>query len=106
MDEPGRGHGQPQRGRPPHHPVRHRGPEGRLAAAAGHRPGRAAMALTEPAGGSDLQAIRTRATADRAGYRLDGVKTWITNARAADVVAVLCKTDVEAVPPSRGISIL
>jgi alkylation response protein AidB-like acyl-CoA dehydrogenase len=67
---------------------------------------RAAMALTEPAGGSDLQAIRTRATADRAGYRLDGVKTWITNARAADVVAVLCKTDVDAVPPSRGISIL
>jgi alkylation response protein AidB-like acyl-CoA dehydrogenase len=67
---------------------------------------RAAMALTEPAGGSDLQAIRTRATADRAGYRLDGVKTWITNARAADVVAVLCKTDVEAVPASRGISIL
>jgi len=67
---------------------------------------RAAMALTEPAGGSDLQAIRTRATADRAGYRLDGVKTWITNARAADVVAVLCKTDVDAVPASRGISIL
>jgi alkylation response protein AidB-like acyl-CoA dehydrogenase len=67
---------------------------------------RAAMALTEPAGGSDLQAIRTRATADRAGYRLDGVKTWITNARAADVVAVLCKTDVEAIPASRGISIL
>jgi alkylation response protein AidB-like acyl-CoA dehydrogenase len=67
---------------------------------------RAAMALTEPAGGSDLQAIRTRATADRTGYRLDGVKTWITNARAADVVAVLCKTDVEAVPASHGISIL
>jgi alkylation response protein AidB-like acyl-CoA dehydrogenase len=67
---------------------------------------RAAMALTEPAGGSDLQAIRTRATADRAGYRLDGVKTWITNARAADVVVVLCKTDASAVPASRGISIL
>jgi alkylation response protein AidB-like acyl-CoA dehydrogenase len=67
---------------------------------------RAAMALTEPAGGSDLQAIRTRATADGTGYRLDGVKTWITNARAADVIAVLCKTDVDAVPASRGISIL
>jgi len=67
---------------------------------------RAAMALTEPAGGSDLQAIRTRATPDGTGYRLDGVKTWITNARAADVIAVLCKTDVDAVPASRGISIL
>jgi alkylation response protein AidB-like acyl-CoA dehydrogenase len=67
---------------------------------------RAAMALTEPAGGSDLQAIRTRAAANGTGYRLDGVKTWITNARMADVVAVLCKTDASAVPASRGISIL
>jgi alkylation response protein AidB-like acyl-CoA dehydrogenase len=67
---------------------------------------RAAMALTEPAGGSDLQAITTRATAGGRGYRLDGVKTWITNARTADVVAVLCKTDPDAVPRSSGISIL
>jgi alkylation response protein AidB-like acyl-CoA dehydrogenase len=67
---------------------------------------RAAMALTEPGGGSDLQAIRTRATADDGGYRLDGVKTWISNARTADVTAVLCKTDPDAVPASRGISIL
>ncbi len=67
---------------------------------------RAAMALTEPAGGSDLQAIRTRAVAVGGGYRIDGVKTWITNARAAGVTAVLCKTDPGAVPASRGISIL
>jgi alkylation response protein AidB-like acyl-CoA dehydrogenase len=67
---------------------------------------RAAMALTEPAGGSDLQAIRTRAARGQDGYRIDGVKTWITNARTAEVIAVLCKTDPDAVPPSRGISIL
>jgi alkylation response protein AidB-like acyl-CoA dehydrogenase len=67
---------------------------------------RAAMALTEPAGGSDLQAIRTLAARADDGYRIDGVKTWITNARTADVTAVLCKTDPEAVPSSRGISIL
>jgi hypothetical protein len=67
---------------------------------------RAAMALTEPAGGSDLQAIRTRATPAADGYRLDGVKTWITNAREADMIAVLCKTDPDAVPGSRGISVL
>jgi alkylation response protein AidB-like acyl-CoA dehydrogenase len=67
---------------------------------------RAAMALTEPAGGSDLQAIRTTAAANGSGYRLDGVKTWISNARMADVVAVLCKTDPDAKPRSRGISIL
>ena len=67
---------------------------------------RAAMALTEPGGGSDLQAIRTRATAVGDGYRLDGVKTWITNARRAGLTAVLSKTDPDAVPASRGISIL
>ena len=67
---------------------------------------RATMALTEPGGGSDLQAIRTRATRDGAGYRLDGTKTWITNARTAGVTAVLCKTGPDTVPPSRGISIL
>jgi hypothetical protein len=67
---------------------------------------RATMALTEPDGGSDLQAIRTTAAADTGGYRLDGVKTWITNARMAGVTAVLCKTDPGAAPPSRGISIL
>ena len=67
---------------------------------------RAAMALTEPAGGSDLQAIRTKATLAGDSYRLDGVKTWITNARAAGMTAVLCKTDPGAAPASRGISIM
>jgi alkylation response protein AidB-like acyl-CoA dehydrogenase len=67
---------------------------------------RAAMALTEPSGGSDLQAIQTRATACGDGYRLDGVKTWISNARRAGLTAVLCKTDPDAVPASRGISIV
>jgi alkylation response protein AidB-like acyl-CoA dehydrogenase len=67
---------------------------------------RATMALTEPSGGSDLQAISTRATAAAGSYRLDGVKTWITNARTAQVTAVLCKTDPSAVPASRGISIV
>jgi alkylation response protein AidB-like acyl-CoA dehydrogenase len=67
---------------------------------------RAAMALTEPAGGSDLQAIRTAAARDGGGYRIDGVKTWITNARTAGLTAVLCKTSPAAEPPSRGISIL
>jgi alkylation response protein AidB-like acyl-CoA dehydrogenase len=67
---------------------------------------RATMALTEPSGGSDLQAIRTRAAVSGSGYRVDGVKTWITNARTADVTALLCKTDTGAVPPASGISIL
>src|SRR4051812_36739472 len=44
---------------------------------------RAAMALTEPSGGSDLQDIRTRAVRDGTDYVVDGSKTWIINARHA-----------------------
>jgi alkylation response protein AidB-like acyl-CoA dehydrogenase len=67
---------------------------------------RATMALTEAAGGSDLQAIRTVATRTDDGFRLNGSKTWISNARHAGVTAVLVKTDPDAVPPSRGVSVL
>lgn len=68
---------------------------------------RATMALTEPGGGSDLQAMRTvaRAHAD-GGYVVDGAKTWITNSRRAGLIALLCKTDPDAAPAHRGISIL
>ena len=67
---------------------------------------RAAMALTEPSGGSDLQDIRTRAVRDGASYVVDGSKTWITNARHAGLIATLVKTDAHAEPRHRGISIL
>jgi alkylation response protein AidB-like acyl-CoA dehydrogenase len=67
---------------------------------------RGAMALTEPGGGSDLQAIRTIATREGDHYVVNGSKTWITNARRAGVVALLCKTDPVAAPRHKGISIL
>ena len=67
---------------------------------------RATMALTEPGGGSDLQAMRTTARRDGDGYVVTGSKTWITNARRSQLVALLCKTDPAADPPHRGISIL
>jgi alkylation response protein AidB-like acyl-CoA dehydrogenase len=67
---------------------------------------RAAMALTEPSGGSDLQAITTRAVADGDGYTVSGTKTWITNARRSQLIALLCKTDTTARPRHEGISIL
>ena len=67
---------------------------------------RATMALTEPGGGSDLQALRTTARPDGEGYVVDGTKTWISNARRAGLVALLCKTDPAADPAHRGISIL
>jgi alkylation response protein AidB-like acyl-CoA dehydrogenase len=67
---------------------------------------RATMALTEPGGGSDLQAMQTTARADGDEYVVDGVKTWISNARHAGVIALLCKTDPAAEPRHQGISIL
>jgi len=67
---------------------------------------RATMALTEPGGGSDLQAMRTTARRDGDAYLVNGSKMWITNARRAGLVALLCKTDPAADPPHRGISIL
>ena len=67
---------------------------------------RATMALTEPGGGSDLQALRTTARREGDGYIVDGSKTWITNARRSQVVALLCRTDRDARPAHRGISIL
>jgi alkylation response protein AidB-like acyl-CoA dehydrogenase len=67
---------------------------------------RAAMALTEPGGGSDLQAIRTTARQDGDSYVVNGSKTWITNARRSQLIALLCRTDPGAQPPHRGISIL
>ena len=67
---------------------------------------RATMALTEPGGGSDLQAMRTTARRDGDSYLINGSKTWITNARRSSLVALLCKTDPAARPAHAGISIL
>jgi alkylation response protein AidB-like acyl-CoA dehydrogenase len=67
---------------------------------------RATMALTEPGGGSDLQAMRTVARLDGQEYVVDGSKTWISNARRSQLIALLCKTDPAAQPKHRGISIL
>jgi alkylation response protein AidB-like acyl-CoA dehydrogenase len=67
---------------------------------------RATMALTEPDGGSDLQSMRTTATRDGEAFVVNGSKMWITNARRAGLIAVLCKTDPGATPPHSGMSIL
>jgi alkylation response protein AidB-like acyl-CoA dehydrogenase len=67
---------------------------------------RTGIGLTEPAAGSDLQGIQTRATRDGAEYIVNGTKTWITNARHANPLPVLVKTDPTAVPAHRGMSLL
>ncbi|HUZ13143.1 MAG TPA: acyl-CoA dehydrogenase family protein [Caulobacteraceae bacterium] len=67
---------------------------------------RGGLALTEPDAGTDLQGIRT--TARRVGdrYLISGAKLWITNAIEGDILAVLVKTDPDAQPRHRGMSML
>ena len=67
---------------------------------------RATMALTEPGGGSDLQAMTTVARRDGDEWVIDGAKTWISNARRSGLIALLCKTDPQATPRHTGISVL
>ena len=67
---------------------------------------RTGIALTEPSGGSDLQGITTRAWRDGDHYVVRGTKMWITNARYANPLPVLVKTDPAAEPRHRGMSIL
>ncbi|WP_422628441.1 acyl-CoA dehydrogenase family protein [Rhodococcus sp. (in: high G+C Gram-positive bacteria)] len=67
---------------------------------------RATMALTEPGGGSDLQAMTTTAERDGDDLVINGAKTWITNARRSGLIALLCKTDPSATPRHTGISVV
>ena len=67
---------------------------------------RATMALTEPSGGSDLQAISTVARADGDDLVINGSKTWISNARRSGLIALLAKTDPNAEPRHSGMSII
>jgi alkylation response protein AidB-like acyl-CoA dehydrogenase len=57
---------------------------------------RGAFSMSEPGCGSDVAAIRTKATRDGAGYRIDGQKMWLTNGGSSNLVAVLVRTDVGA----------
>ncbi len=66
---------------------------------------RGGLALTEPDCGTDLQAIRTRAVRDGDDYVINGTKTWISNGLEGNCVALLVKTDVEAQPRHRGMSL-
>lgn len=65
-----------------------------------------AVAMTEPGAGSDLAAIRTTARREGDHYILNGQKTFITNGIQSDLVIVACKTDPQASPPHKGITLL
>ncbi|MCW2696546.1 MAG: acyl-CoA dehydrogenase [Modestobacter sp.] len=67
---------------------------------------RTGVGLTEPGAGTDLQGIRSTARRDGDEYVVNGTKTWITNARHADVLPVLVKTDPTTSPAHKGMSLL
>jgi alkylation response protein AidB-like acyl-CoA dehydrogenase len=67
---------------------------------------RTGLGLTEAGAGTDLQGIATVARRDGDAYVVTGRKLWITNARYADPLPVLVKTDPAATPAHRGMSLL
>ena len=56
----------------------------------------AAIAMTEPGAGSDLQGVRTTAKAEGDEFVINGSKTYITNGQNADIILTVCKTNPEA----------
>jgi acyl-CoA dehydrogenase len=64
----------------------------------------AAIAMSEPGAGSDLQGVRTRAVRDGDAYVVNGSKTFISNGHIADLVLLVCKTDPQA--GARGTSLI
>ncbi len=67
---------------------------------------RGGLGLTEPDAGTDLQGIRTVARRQGDNYIVNGTKTWISNAIEGHCVALLVKTDPDAQPRHKGMSML
>ena len=65
----------------------------------------AALAITEPSGGSDVAALRTTAVRDGDHYVVNGEKTFITSGMRADYLTVAVRTD-PAARGARGLSVL
>jgi alkylation response protein AidB-like acyl-CoA dehydrogenase len=66
---------------------------------------RGGVALTEPDCGTDLQAIRTVARRRGGDYLINGTKTWISNGIHGQCLALLVKTDPDAKPRHKGMSL-
>jgi alkylation response protein AidB-like acyl-CoA dehydrogenase len=67
---------------------------------------RGGLGLTEPDAGTDLQGIRTTARREGGRYIVNGSKLWITNVIEGDILALLVKTDPDAEPRHRGMTML
>ena len=64
------------------------------------------IAMTEPGTGSDLANVQTRARRDGDHYVINGSKTFISNGQIGDLFIVVCKTDPDAKPAHKGISLI
>lgn len=64
-----------------------------------------AIAVTEPDCGSDVAAVRLKATRTEGGYLLNGAKTWCTFAGKAELLLVLARTDADPAAGHRGLSL-
>jgi len=65
-----------------------------------------AIAMTEPGTGSDLANIKTTAKLEGDHYIVNGQKTFITNGIQSDLIVVAVKTDPQAVPKHKGVSLI
>jgi len=63
-----------------------------------------ALGMSEPAGGSDVQSIRTQAIRDGDDYVINGQKVFITNGHSADLLLLACKTDPKQ--RAKGVSLI
>lgn len=52
-----------------------------------------AVAMSEPGSGSDVASLRCRAEPDEGGYRINGQKTWISNAHISDHILLVARTE-------------
>lgn len=66
---------------------------------------RGGLCLTEPEAGSDVQSIQTVAVRTENAYVINGAKTFITNSRYGNTFLLLARTDTEANPPRKGMSL-
>jgi len=60
------------------------------------------LALTEPAAGSDLRGMRTRAAREEGGWRIKGTKHFISHAQESDFVILFARTDDQPDGPADG----
>ena len=63
-----------------------------------------ALCLTEPDAGTDLQGIKTHARREGDNYVLNGSKMWVTNGVHGSLYAILTKTDLDASPAHKGMT--